>query len=245
MKHSWLLALTISAVLMPGAVLANTNKKVDFTDTFPIGECQFSTTGTNPYFTLKVGRELHLNNWQCFADGECDEFEELVITVTPATRQVEFELDGQKIQVNTRVVREYEMTDGEFVEESHNFYAECKGTQDVYYFGEDVEVADGSHPGQWLAGENGALPGIIFPGGAFQLGARYFQEIAGNDGALDRAEHVEMGLELDLPAGTYPNCVKIDETTPLNAKELSEKWYCRNVGLVGDGDLKLIGVEEH
>ena len=39
-------------------------------------------------------------------DGECDEFEELIITVTPETRMVEFELDGQMIAVNTRVGRE-------------------------------------------------------------------------------------------------------------------------------------------
>ncbi len=244
MTHSWLFALAISVVLIPGAVLAKNNKKIDFTDTFPIAECQFTPIGTNPYFTLQENRELHFNNWQCFADGECDEFEELVITVTPETKLIEFELDGEMIAVNTRVVREDESADGEFVEESHNFYAECAGTQDVYYFGEDVVVADGSHPGQWLAGENGALPGIIFPGGAFVLGARYFQEIAEQDGALDRAEHVEMGLELDLPVGTLNNCVKVDETTPLAKKELSEKWYCRNVGLVGDGDLKLIEVVE-
>ncbi len=229
---------------MPGTVLAKNNKKVDFTDTFPIADCQFSPTGSNPYFTLQENRELHFNNWQCFVDGECDEFEELVITVTPETRMVEFELDGEMIAVNTRVVREFESADGEFVEESQNFYAECVGTEDVYYFGEEVVIADGSHPGEWLAGENGALPGIIFPGGSFLLGARYFQETAPNDEALDRAEHVEMGLELTVPADTYEDCVKIDETTPLDEQELSEKWYCHNVGLVRDGDLELINVVE-
>jgi hypothetical protein len=42
----------------------------------------------------------------CQKDGEGDEFKELVITVTPETRMVEFELDGQMIAVNTRVGRE-------------------------------------------------------------------------------------------------------------------------------------------
>ena len=42
----------------------------------------------------------------------------------------------------------------------------------------------------------------------------------------------------------YEDCVKIDETTPLDEQELSEKWYCHNVGLVRDGDLELINVVE-
>ena len=242
MKFSWMFVLLFVALLLPGGVLAKNNKKVQFTDTFPIAECQFSPTGSNPYFRLQENKVLKFDNWQCFAEGGCDAFEELTITVTSETKLIEFELDGEMIVVNARVVREDESADGLFVEESQNFYAECIGTQDVYYFGEDVVVADGSHPGQWVVGENGALPGIIFPGGAFVLGARYFQEIAEQDGALDRAEHVEMGLELNLPAGTFPNCVKINETTPLEKRGLSEKWYCRDVGLVGDGDLKLIEV---
>jgi hypothetical protein len=76
------------------------------------------------------------------------------------------------------------------------------------------------------------------------LGARYFQEMAPNGEALDRAEHVEMGLEITVPAGTFENCVKINETRPLDKKELSEKCYCQGVGLLIDGDLELREIDE-
>jgi hypothetical protein len=50
MKYSWLLVLTIVAVLIPGAASAKNNKKVQLTDTYPLAECQFSATGSNQAF---------------------------------------------------------------------------------------------------------------------------------------------------------------------------------------------------
>ena len=242
MKFLSLFAITMGVLLIPGMGLAQ-NTPDEFTDQFPIADCQFKTTGGNPYFILQNNRVLHYDNQQCVDDGECDEFEQLWITVLPQTRMITFELDGEWITVNTRVIEELEMVDFAFAEQSLNFFAECQGTGDVYYFGEEVDVAgDPTNPGQWLAGVNGALPGIIFPGGAFLLGARYFQEIAPNDEALDRAEHVEVGEEISVPAGDFENCVKVEETTPLDKKELSEKTYCYGVGLVVDEDLELVSI---
>ena len=244
-----LFTLILVGLLVPGGLLAKNyeDKKVEFTETFPIADCNFLTTGSNPYFKLIEGRELHYDNMQCFNDGECDELEQLVITVLPDLEPISFgytDMQGNPVNINlmARVVEEFETADGEEVETSRNFFAECEATQDVYYFGEDVVVADGSNPGQWKAGVDDALPGIIFPGGAFLLGARYFQEIAPNAEALDRAEHVEMGQEITVPAGTFQNCVSIDETTPLDKHELSEKDYCYDVGLVTDGDLELVNI---
>jgi len=51
---------------------------------------------------------------------------------------------------------------------------------------------------------------------------------------MDRAEHVEMGLEVTTDAGTFAGCVKILETTPLEPSAESEKIYCPEVGLVED-----------
>jgi hypothetical protein len=239
-------ALIFGGLLLPEGVWAKNyeDKKAEFTATFPIADCNFLTSGSNPYFKLVENRVLHYDNMQCFADGDCDELEELQITVLPEFEMFSFEYNGQMVDVTARVIEEYETADGEFKERSRNFFGECEGTQDVYYFGEDVTVADGSHPGQWRVGEDGALPGIVFPGGAFLLGARYFQEVAPNAEALDRAEHVEMGLEITVGAGTFENCVKINETTPLDKHELSEKWYCPGVGLVQDNDLTLREIVE-
>jgi hypothetical protein len=136
------------------------------------------------------------------------------------------------------VVEELHTENSEVVETSHNFFARCKETNDIFYFGETVEPA--SVGGEWLAGKDGALPGIIMPG-TFLLGSRYFQEIA-PDVALDRAEHVTMGLTITVattPEKTFEDCVEVVETTPLEDGE-SVKRYCPGIGLVFDDGLELI-----
>jgi hypothetical protein len=215
-----------------------------FTDEFPIEDCTFQSTGSNPFFALKPGRQLHVSNEACFESGDCDEFEEAVITVLSQTRVVTLKDDGKTRNITTRVVKEVARIDGELAEISLNFFAECKDTQDVYYFGEEVDIYENgkvvSHEGAWLAGKKGAEPGIIMPGGAFLLGARYFQEIAPNV-ALDRAEHVGVDLDIRVPAGRFDDCVKVKETTPLEPGAVSFKVYCPGPGLVIDDELKLEG----
>jgi hypothetical protein len=79
---------------------------------------------------------------------------------------------------------------------------------------------------------------MIMPG-TFLLGSRYFQEQA-DGAALDRAEYVEMGLEVTTTAGTFEQCVRVVETTPLEPGSESEKIYCPEVGLVVDDELELV-----
>lgn len=245
-----IVASALASTLMPLMTVAE--DEGGFTKAFPIAECEFETNDferedANPYFILQPGRELHYNNFQCVSEGECDEVEDLVITVLNRTRNITFEVDGKKETVTTRVVREHETANGELVEISYNFFAQCDDIQDVYYFGERVDIyEDGeivSHDGAWLAGRNGAKPGLIFPGGAFLLGAKYFQEVAPGI-ALDRAEHVAMGLEEETPAGNFEDCVFIEETSPLEPRDVSEKTYCPGTGLLFDEDLELVTIIE-
>lgn len=245
MHNRTIVICALVASLTSGAVLAQGNR--GFTDEFPVADCEFETRDfeadeANRYFILEPGRELHFNNFGCVAEGECDEFEEVVISVLNRTRDVTFSIDGVRKTVKTRVVRERETADGELTEISRNFFAQCDDTQDVYYFGEKVDdYEDGmivGHSGEWLAGQDGATPGIIFPGGAFLLGARYFQEVARGI-ALDRAQHVRMNLDIEVPAGNFEDCVEVKETTPLEKGEVSRKVYCPGTGLVIDDDLEL------
>jgi hypothetical protein len=99
-----------------------------------------------------------------------------------------------------------------------------------------------SHDGAWLAGKNGAKPGIIMPGTVL-LGSRYFQEVAPGV-ALDQAEHTAMGLHVSVPAGNFSGCLEATETTPLEPGSESTKVYCPDVGLVIDGDLELSEIVE-
>ena len=111
----------------------------------------------------------------------------------PETRVITFPYAGKMRTVRTRVMEEFETADGEVEEISQNFVADCNPMNDVYYFGEDVFDGDGNPlPDAWLAGSDGARPGILMPDRAFLLGSRYFQEIAPN--AKDRGEHTSTGL---------------------------------------------------
>lgn len=246
-RHAVLVSLLILS-LLPGTLFAR--DKRDFTETFPLADCAFSADGANAYFSLQPGRVLSYDNDACVVAGDCDEEETLVISVLDETRDIDLMIDDQPRMISTRVIEEYEEADGEFAERSLNFFAICTGTGDVYYFGEEVFVPDengdpqggAEGPGAWLAGVNGAMPGIIMPGGAFLLGSRYFQEIA-PDIALDRAEHTAADIDIVVPAGDFAACGEVTETTPLEKKGTSVKVYCPGVGMVIDDDLELRSIE--
>jgi len=212
-------------------------------------------TGINPYFILKPCYKLVL---------ESDE-ERAEITVLPDTEKIR--LNGRVIV--TRVVEEraYELEengDGEveetLVEISRNFFAICKQTNAVYYFGEDsADCEDGfadnekkcegggdpDTTGSWRAGENEAMPGLIMPG-TFLLGSKYFQEYAPNDDAVDRGENVEMGLSVEDPEGgpDLTGCVRVVDTNPsegvCDVEDGDSKVYCPGIGMVMDEDMELV-----
>jgi hypothetical protein len=221
---------------------AQTVDEREFTDEFPLEDCRFKPAGQNPFFPLVVGLQRYYNNMKCVTAGDCDELEELWITVTPDTRSIPLRIEGQLRTIDTRVVEERETANGELVEISRNYFATCSPTQDVYYFGEQVDIyEDGeivSHDGAWLAGQKRARPGIIMPGPAFLLGSRYYQELAPGV-ALDRAEHVGLDLELKTPAGDFEDCGEVSETSPLEPGSESRKVYCPGAGMVIDNDMEL------
>jgi hypothetical protein len=243
-----LLFMPLALLVLPGMLFAGNTHKLAFTESFPVAECSFANAGGNAYFLLEPGRQLYYTNEACLDEGACNELVELTITVLSgpnSTKEVKFNVDGTEVNVTTRIVMEEEWANGELAETSWNYFAVCQGGNDVYYFGEDVDIyGEGgsvSHEGAWLAGKNGAMPGIVMPGGAFLLGSRYYQEVAPGV-ALDRAEHVAMGLEIDTEAGTFQNCVEVLEDTPLEKKSGSTKTYCPNVGLVIDDELILVDI---
>lgn len=200
----------------------------EFTSYFNFRDCGgFATTGRNPYMVLEPGFTLVL-------EGEEDGEEvELVITVLNETRRIG--------NVVTRVVEESETVDGEIVEISRNFFAICRRSNTVVYFGEDVDnYEDGeivNHNGSWHAGENGNRAGVQLPGLPL-LGSRYFQEIAPEE-ALDQAEIIRLDERFVTPAGTFERCLRTRETTPLEPGHIEFKVYAPGIGLVQDGVLLL------
>ena len=234
---SSLLAIIVTWLGLSSGIVMARDEEPQFTTEFRLEDCVFQAKGVNPYFILQPGYQLVLEG------EEGGETTRVVITVLPETENISLPDMGR---AKTRVVEERHWADGELVEISRNFFAICDKTNDVFYFGEDVDIfnPDGtiSHEGAWRAGESDddglAEPGIIMPG-TFLLGSRYFQERA--DGiALDRAEHVEMELEVTTEAGTFDQCVKVRETTPLEPGAESVKIYCPGVGLVVDDVAELV-----
>jgi len=94
------------------------------------------------------------------------------------------------------------------------------------------------YDGSFLAGEDGARAGIMMPGTVL-LGARYFQALAPGV-ALDRAEIDSLSVDVSTPAGNFEDCLRTKETTTLESGSVSTKKYCPGVGLVQDGDLRLV-----
>ena len=227
MKFFWLpFIITLGLLLRWTDTRANEQKKNDgsWTAEFAIEKSELSSTGRNPYFIMEPGYQL------VFEGGR----ERLIISVLDETKMV----DG----VDTRVVEERETRDGKLVEVSRNFFAISKRTNDVFYFGEDVDIyKDGkvvNHSGAWLSGVKGARFGLMMPG-EISLKAKYYQEIAPRV-AMDRAEIVSLNTTVNTPAGEFKNCLKMEETTPLEPGVKEYKYYATGVGLVQDGDLKLV-----
>jgi hypothetical protein len=201
-------------------------KPGEYTDTFPPEP--YSSTGTNPYFKLEPGYRLVLKG------KEEGKMVNLAITVLDETKVV----DG----VETRVVEERETKNGRLSEISKNYFATGQQTNNVYYFGEDVDFYNKkgkvvNHEGSWLSGVDGARYGLIMPG-TVEVGQRYYQEVAPGV-ALDRAEHVSKSADVNTPAGRFRNTLKVRETTPLEPDVEEFKWYAHGVGLVKSGLLKL------
>jgi uncharacterized membrane protein YkoI len=182
------------------------------------------STGRNPYFILEPGHQLVLEGDQTL----------LVVSVLDETK----EIDG----VETRVVEERESKKDQLVEVSRNFFAISRRTNNVYYFGEEVDdYKNGKivgHPGAWRSGDKGARFGLMMPGFPL-LKSRFYNEVAPKV-AMDRSEIVGVGLTFKTPAGVFKNCLKVEETTPLEPDNTEHKHYAPGIGLIQDGDLKLV-----
>lgn len=217
-------SLPDTPTLSPSATpTSNPPGKSSWQEEFGISECDLVPTGRNDYFILEPGFQIILNG----------RIETVKITVLDETREV----DG----VTTRVVEEEEWKYGELIEISRNFFAICPDTNDVFYFGEEVDMyRDGalvSHSGAWLAGENGARAGLMMPGEP-KVGMKYYQEIAPRV-AMDRAEIVSLTDTLETPAGTFSDSLRTREGTALNPLEREYKTYAPGIGLIQDEGLLL------
>jgi hypothetical protein len=195
----------------------------DWQSTFSVDKKTLGVRGTNPYFNLTPGYQLsyaHKN------DSE-------TVTVLDETRIID--------EVTTRVVEDREFQNGRLAELTRDYYAIDSITNDVYYFGEDVDVFKNGkivdHEGSWLSGVKNANFGLMMPAKP-KPGQRFYQEQAPGVG-MDRAEIVSNNVSINTPAGKFGNTIYVVETSSLEMGS-SKKWYAPGVGPVKDGDMILV-----
>ena len=227
MKHFLGLALLFAAALLLASCgLSAKDDAALWQSTFPVNKTALTNTGVAHYFVLQPGYRLTYNH------GEAT----LTVTVLPETKLV----DG----VQTCVVEEREVENGQLAEISRNYFALDPATGDVYYFGEDVDMYKNGkvtgHGGSWLSGVGSAHFGLMMPG-APKVGQRFQHEVAPNV-AMDRAEVTCVTATVTTPAGEFKNCVEIAETSLLE-KGTGHKAYATSVGMVRDDEYVLVKVE--
>jgi len=219
------LCTAIAVPLAPVSAEAGEAKR--WTDSFNTSGCTWSSTGKNDFFILEPGYQ------QIFEGREGKVSVHLEITVLPETQTV----GG----VETRIVEERESHDGQLEEISRNLFAVCGPGNDVFYFGEVVDMyKDGKitgHEGAWTANLAGARAGLFVPSRPL-LGSRFYQEIAPGV-AMDRVEIVSDSGSLKTPAGAFHDCLKTEETTPIEPQAKEYKIYAKGIGIVQDDELVL------
>lgn len=184
-----------------------------------INPADFTAQIDNQYMPLTPGTTL-------IYEGETEDGKERIeVEVTHETKEV--------MGVICVVVRDRVWVDEELAEDTFDWYAQDKDGN-VWYFGEDSkEYEDGkvvSTEGSWEAGVDGAKPGIIMKANP-QIGDAYRQEYY-EDEAEDMAEVVNLSESASVPYGSFENCLKIKEWTPLEADVVEHKFYAQGIGVV-------------
>jgi len=173
----------------------------------------------NPYFPLTPGTTF-IYEGQTAEGFEHDEF-----AVTRNTRVIQ--------GVTCVEVHDTVTLDGELTEDTLDWFAQDRDGN-VWYFGENThELEDGlitTIDGTFMAGVNGDKPGIIMKAHP-AIGDFYRQEFSLAN-AEDFAETISLTETVTVPAGTFHNCLKSRETTPLEPDLLEHKFYAAGVGNV-------------
>ena len=184
----------------------------------------FEPRSDNPYFPLIPGTIYHYET-QTDEGLETDDF-----YVTHSTKVI----NG----VTVRVIRDVVRLEGEVTEFTFDWFAQ-DDAGNVWYFGEDSRtIEDGkvvSTEGSWMAGRDGAQPGIVMEAHP-QVGDKYQEENAPGV-AQDRAEVLSLTESVQVPFGSFTNCLKTRNTTPLEPDVIEEKYYCLGVGSVKEIDV--------
>jgi len=179
------------------------------------------TVAPNPYFPLLPGTV-----WTY--EAESDEGLEMTVdSVSEETRTI--------LGIEATIVVDRVYLDGELIELTYDWYGQ-DAAGNVWYLGEDAcefDVPGGPciPSGSWEAGVDGAEAGIIMWADPLaHKGKTYRQEYYEGE-AEDVAKVLHGGLTVDVPAGSFADCIETMDFTPLDPGARAEKFYCADVGL--------------
>ncbi len=205
------LCMAIAAILMSSSAFAAEpyNPTID--------PANFSNKIDNPLFNLPFGKLM------VYEAKTEDGLERIEIRIRPETRKI--------MGIDTLIYNDRVFIDGQLVEETNDYLAQDKDGN-VWYFGEVVDNYEGGkfkdHAGGWIAGEDGALPGIWIKKKQV-VGDSYRMEYYKGK-AEDMAEIKETGVTVKVAAGTFKDCTMVYEWTPLEPDAKEHKYYCPDVG---------------
>ncbi|HZQ66759.1 MAG TPA: hypothetical protein VFA66_16200 [Gaiellaceae bacterium] len=183
----------------------------------------FTARVDNPWFPLKPGIRYAYTG---IKDGKPSR--DLVV-VSRRTRRIR--------GAPCVIVQDRLWIEGKLEERTTDWYTQDR-LGNVWYFGEQTAELDRngrvtSTEGTWLAGVNGAQPGIYMPAHP-RVGESGRQEYYKGHAE----DHFRIRAVLaTVPAGT-PNSVVTEETTPLEPGVLDNKIYVRGIGVVTELTVK-------
>ena len=183
----------------------------------------------NPYFPLPVGRTLVYIGTK---DGQTQTDR---VSVTDRTKVI--------LGITATVVRDVARHHGTLLEKTLDFYAQDdQGT--VWYLGEDTTAFEPNGntdtSGSFVAGIDGAQPGIIMPGDP-RIPDAYRQECLAGE-AEDTAWVVATGGSVRVPYGNVRHALTTLEATRIEPGAYDRKVYGPGVGIVSE--LALTGGNE-
>lgn len=224
------LGLTMVAACSPGssAPLTPCHEVTLEADRCDPSMVEFTLASTNAYYPLHVGSVAVLEGME---DGQLNRVER---TVLPETKLI--------MNVPTHILEHKRFIGGQIYEIANNYYVETVDG-DVCYFGEDVTFFENGQAintdGTWLAGVDGARPGLIMPALPVE-GDAYFQENAPGV-AQDMGYIAAIGGTDTLGGLSYKDIVTVMDSNPLETCDVEEtKRYAPGVGEVQDTVMTLI-----
>jgi len=185
----------------------------------------FTANVDNPWFPLKPGTKFIYTGTK---DGKSAR------DVFNPTSRIKM-IDG----VPCRVVEDKLYLEGKLAEDTLDYYSQDKAGN-VWYFGEETKSIDENGTvdtsGTWMAGVNGAQPGVYMEADP-QLSHVFRQEWYKGE-AEDQFKVVSLTDHTTVPYGSFDTALRTEESTTLEPEILDNKYYVRGVGQVLEVQVK-------